>query len=208
MIYGVDLEPVRTSDRTVLRLGPEGVFRGAALSMVETRSDRWISGTLLNFGPILTADLDGDPMYLDIQPESIRSWFARVNPRDMPVVVDHATGPAGRFVALFMYADRINAICEAALTPAGDLLKEGCDDGTCPGFSFQVRNVRPARKTGTRNGLEVWTSVEVELVEGGPSTDPSDPDARIEAVGGERTAYLSALDTFDRAATLRSLRRV
>ena len=138
---------------------------------------------------------------LDVTPDNIREWLAQVDPRDVPVICNHETGSVGHFVKFLRGDDRIYTTCVASDEPAGDLLLDGADDGTCPAFSVGLHD------TGRRvAGLPLWRAEKVEIVEGGPSTDRSDLEATIDLVGGQRTTFWLVQDALDRHERMRDLR--
>jgi phage head maturation protease len=208
--YGVDLMPMNPHPN-VIRTAVEGSCLGGVVSRDGGDPRRRMAGSWASWGPTLTNVIrqpggDAEACFLDITLPSIRDWFSRTDPADVPLLIDHDGAGFGRGVAMTLFDDGLSGIVVCDDVPAGDLALRLANEGPM-GLSIGARLVR-WHEAGQYEGLPLIVADVCEIGEISVVSDPSDDDSWVTRVGGEECHWFAVQEARDRTEVLRRMVRV
>lgn len=143
--------------------------------------ERFVHGIVNRFDVEILTSLDrtGKRLaWVTFRRGSLDRHLARLaDPSEIPIDVDHETGPVGRLNLLVLTGTELRVIGEIYDCPGGDLALEGSLDGRLRGFSVEFR-ILQSEVVGQRD-YPVVVVTEAELVAASLCPDPADDMCKI-----------------------------
>jgi phage head maturation protease len=182
----------------------------SASDVDDENPDRLLAGYLVCWGgPVLTSDRSGRAFWASLDPRCADRWLDEVDPRSMPLRVDHSGPERGRWLAFEADGTGLRGVAVVSDGWAGDRLLEAVDSGELRCFSsaFGIRQGRDRTPVGS--DVAVWDVTELEgVAEAGPAHDAADPRCSIVSIAGRLPAWQEVEQARERHERLREHLRV